>query len=212
MTKRFANVMKSLGVEKGDVVGIYMPMIPETPAAMLACARIGATHNVVFGGFSVEAVKERMEVSDAKLLVTANANAAPRQADPDEGAGRRRARRPAEDGARRRRQARRHRHADEGRPRRLVARGVREGGRRLPGRAARRRAPALHPLHVGLDREAEGHPAHDRRLPDRRRRHPQRGLRPEAATPTSTGARPTSAGSPATPTSSTARSATARRR
>jgi acetyl-CoA synthetase len=73
-TKRFANAMKSLGVEKGDVVGIYMPMIPETPAAMLACARIGATHNVVFGGFSVEAVKERMEVSDAKLLVTANAN------------------------------------------------------------------------------------------------------------------------------------------
>ena len=74
MTKRFANVLKSLGVGKGDVVGIYMPMIPETPAAMLACARIGATHNVVFGGFSVEAVKERMEVSDAKVLVTANAN------------------------------------------------------------------------------------------------------------------------------------------
>jgi acetyl-CoA synthetase len=73
-TKRFANAMKSLGVAKGDVVGIYMPMIPEAPAAMLACARIGATHNVVFGGFSVESVKERMEVSDAKLLVTANAN------------------------------------------------------------------------------------------------------------------------------------------
>src|SRR5438067_7264366 len=71
-TKRFANVLKDLGVEKGDVVGIYMPMIPETPAAMLACARIGATHNVVFGGFSVEAVKERMEFSDAKLLVTCN--------------------------------------------------------------------------------------------------------------------------------------------
>jgi acetyl-CoA synthetase len=74
MTKRFANVLSSLGVEKGDVVGIYMPMIPETPAAMLACARIGATHNVVFGGFSVESVKERMAVSDAKVLVTANAN------------------------------------------------------------------------------------------------------------------------------------------
>jgi acetyl-CoA synthetase len=74
MTQRFANVMKSLGVGRGDVVGIYMPMLPETPAAMLACARIGATHNVVFGGFSVEAVKERMDVSDAKLLVTANAN------------------------------------------------------------------------------------------------------------------------------------------
>src|SRR5947208_1645520 len=72
-TKRFANVLKSLGVEKGDVVGIFMPMVPETPAAMLACARIGAVHNVVFGGFSVESVKERMKVSDAKVLVTADA-------------------------------------------------------------------------------------------------------------------------------------------
>ncbi|MFL5839249.1 MAG: acetate--CoA ligase, partial [Thermoleophilaceae bacterium] len=71
-TSRFANVLKDLGVQKGDVVGIYMPMIPETPAAMLACARIGATHNVVFGGFSAEAVRERMEVSDAKVLVTCN--------------------------------------------------------------------------------------------------------------------------------------------
>jgi acetyl-CoA synthetase len=73
MTKRFANVLKSLGVGKGDVVGIYLPMLPETPAAMLACARIGATHNVVFGGFSVEAVCERMEVSEAKALITADA-------------------------------------------------------------------------------------------------------------------------------------------
>jgi acetyl-CoA synthetase len=71
-TQRFANVLKDLGVQKGDVVGIYMPMIPETPAAMLACARIGATHNVVFGGFSAEAVKERMDFSDAKVLVTCN--------------------------------------------------------------------------------------------------------------------------------------------
>jgi acetyl-CoA synthetase len=72
-TKRFANVLKNLGVEKGDVVGIFLPMLPETPAAMLACARIGATHNVVFGGFSVNSVKERMETSGAKLLVTADA-------------------------------------------------------------------------------------------------------------------------------------------
>jgi acetyl-CoA synthetase len=71
-TQRFANVLKGLGVEKGDVVGIYMPMVPQTPAAMLACARIGAVHNVVFGGFSVESVKERMNVSDAKVLVTAD--------------------------------------------------------------------------------------------------------------------------------------------
>jgi acetyl-CoA synthetase len=72
-TKRFANVLKKLGVEKGDVVGIYLPMLPETPAAMLGCARIGAVHNVVFGGFSVQAVKERMEVSEAKVLITADA-------------------------------------------------------------------------------------------------------------------------------------------
>jgi acetyl-CoA synthetase len=71
-TQRFANVLKGLGVGPGDVVGIYMPMVPQTPAAMLACARIGAVHNVVFGGFSVESVKERMEVSDAKVLVTAD--------------------------------------------------------------------------------------------------------------------------------------------
>jgi acetyl-CoA synthetase len=72
-TQRFANVLKNLGVGKGDVVGIFMPMIPETVAAMLACARIGAVHNVVFGGFSASSLKERMEVSEAKALVTADA-------------------------------------------------------------------------------------------------------------------------------------------
>ena len=68
--QRFANALKDLGVEKGDVVGIYLPMIPEVAVAMLACARIGAPHNVVFGGFSAEAVKERMEFSHAKALIT----------------------------------------------------------------------------------------------------------------------------------------------
>jgi acetyl-CoA synthetase len=68
--KRFANALKDRGIEAGDVVGIYLPMIPEVVVAMLACARIGAPHNVVFGGFSPEAVKERMEFSDAKALVT----------------------------------------------------------------------------------------------------------------------------------------------
>ncbi len=65
-----ANGLKSLGVKPGDVVGIYLPMIPEVVVAMQACARIGAVHNVVFGGFSVSAVTERMEVSDAKVLIT----------------------------------------------------------------------------------------------------------------------------------------------
>ena len=68
--QRLANALKKLGIRKGDVVGIYLPMIPEVVVAMLACARIGAPHNVVFGGFAPEAVKERMEVSCAKALIT----------------------------------------------------------------------------------------------------------------------------------------------
>ena len=69
-TQRFANALKGLGVGRGDVVGVYLPMIPEVVVAMLACARIGAPHNVVFGGFSAEAVRERMEFSQAKALIT----------------------------------------------------------------------------------------------------------------------------------------------
>jgi acetyl-CoA synthetase len=69
-TKRLANVLKERGIGAGDVVGIYLPMIPEVAVAMLACARIGAPHNVVFGGFSPDAVKERMEFSEAKALIT----------------------------------------------------------------------------------------------------------------------------------------------
>jgi acetyl-CoA synthetase len=68
--QRLANALKELGVGKGDVVGIFLPMIPEVVVAMLACARIGAPHNVVFGGFAPGAVKERMEVSRAKALIT----------------------------------------------------------------------------------------------------------------------------------------------
>jgi acetyl-CoA synthetase len=68
--QRLANALKDLGVGKGDVVGIYLPMIPEVVVAMLACARIGAPHNVVFGGFSAESVAERLEVSEAKALIT----------------------------------------------------------------------------------------------------------------------------------------------
>jgi acetyl-CoA synthetase len=68
--QRFANVLKDHGIRPGDVVGIFLPMIPEVVVAMLACARIGAPHNVVFGGFSPESVRERMEFSDAKALIT----------------------------------------------------------------------------------------------------------------------------------------------
>jgi len=69
---KFANVLKSLGVKKGDRVSIYMPMIPELPIAMLACARIGAIHSVVFGGFSADSLRDRILDSECKLLITAN--------------------------------------------------------------------------------------------------------------------------------------------
>ena len=66
--KRTANALKARGIGAGDVVGIYLPMIPEVVVAMLACARIGAPHNVVFGGFSTDSVRERMEFSHARAL------------------------------------------------------------------------------------------------------------------------------------------------
>ena len=69
---KFANVLKSLGVHKGDRVAIYMPMIPEAAVAMLGCARIGAIHSVVFGGFSSDSLAGRIADSECKLLVTAN--------------------------------------------------------------------------------------------------------------------------------------------
>ncbi|MGC8962129.1 MAG: AMP-binding protein, partial [Candidatus Bathyarchaeia archaeon] len=69
---KFANVLKKLGVRKGDRVGIYLPMIPEVHIAMLACARIGAIHSVVFSAFSAESLKSRMLDAEPKVLVTAD--------------------------------------------------------------------------------------------------------------------------------------------
>ena len=171
---------RTCGVEKGDVVGIYLPMIPEVVVAMLACARIGAVHNVVFGGFSAESVRERMEFSEAKALVTVDGarrkgKTAPIKQAVDEHMGDLETLEtivvvrhtgiecPMTRG-----------------PRRLLRRGAGGGRPGVPGRAARRRAPALHPLHLRLDREAEGDPAHDRRLHDRRHRDPPLRLRPQA--------------------------------
>jgi acetyl-CoA synthetase len=70
--QRFANVLKSLGVAKGDRVNIYLPMIPEAAVAMLACARIGAAHSVVFGGFSAQSLTDRINDAAAKVLITAD--------------------------------------------------------------------------------------------------------------------------------------------
>ncbi len=70
--RAFANVLKSLGVDRGDRVGIYLPLIPEAAIAMLACARIGAIHSVVFGGFSPDSLRDRMNDAEAKVVITAD--------------------------------------------------------------------------------------------------------------------------------------------
>jgi acetyl-CoA synthetase len=70
--QKFANVLKAMGVKRGDRVAIYMPMIPELPVAMLACTRIGAAHSVVFGGFSSDALRDRINDAEAKVLITAD--------------------------------------------------------------------------------------------------------------------------------------------
>ena len=69
---KFANVLKGLGIKPGDRVTIYMPMVPEAAIAMLACARIGATHRVIFGGFSADAVADRNNDAKARLVITAD--------------------------------------------------------------------------------------------------------------------------------------------
>ena len=165
--QRFANALKDLGVEKGDVVGIYLPMIPEVAVAMLACARIGAIHNVVFGGFSAESVRERMEFSEAKALVTVDGARRKGKTAPIK---------PAVDehmddlASLQKIVVVRHTGIDcpmqEGRD---VFYDEVDGSRRarVPGRADGGRAPAVHPLHLRLDREAEGDPPHHRRLHDR---------------------------------------------
>ena len=90
--QRFANALKDLGVAKGDRVAIYMPMIPELPVAMLACARIGAPHSVVFGGFSRRLARDRINDAEAKVLITADGGwrrgeRRPAQGDRRRGAG-----------------------------------------------------------------------------------------------------------------------------
>ena len=151
--QRFANALKDLGIKKGDVVGIYLPMIPEVVVAMLACARIGAPHNVVFGGFSAEAVRERMEFSEAKALITVDGAARKGKTAPVKERGRRGDGRPRHARAHRRRRSDRDAECEMGTGRDVwYDEIVRGGRRRVPGRADGRRAPAVHPLHVAARR------------------------------------------------------------
>ena len=71
--KKFTNVLKGFGLEKGDRVAIYMPMILETAIAMLACTRIGVVHSVIYAGFSADAIRSRCEDADAKMVITDDA-------------------------------------------------------------------------------------------------------------------------------------------
>ena len=145
---RMANVLKGLGVGKGDRVVIYLPMIPEAAFAMLACARIGAIHSIVFAGFSPDALANRINDCDARTVITAdeaprggkvtalktNVNKAllhcPHEVKLPRGAPHRRRGRLGS------------------RPRPLAARAGGGRLRRLPARADERRGPALHPLHL----------------------------------------------------------------
>ena len=70
--KKFSNSLKSLGVKKGDRITLYLPMIPELPISMLACARIGATHTVIFSGFSASSLRDRISDSKSKIVITAD--------------------------------------------------------------------------------------------------------------------------------------------
>ena len=121
-SQRFANVLKSLGVGKGDRVNIYLPMIPEAAVAMLACARIGAPHSVVFGGFSAQSLADRINDAEAKVLDHRRRRLSPGRGVPAQGGRRRGGGADLDDRARRGRQARRQRRRDDRRARPLVPR------------------------------------------------------------------------------------------
>ena len=160
---RFANALKSLGVRKGTPVGIYMGMIPELPVAMLACARLGAPHTVVFGGFSAEALSDRLNDMECEVLVTQDegwrrgstcrSSGTPTTRSP-----------PARPFATSSSCAAPATTCHAGGQGPVVARRD-DRRRRLPARADGRRGspvPALHERHHG---QAEGHRPHDGRLP-----------------------------------------------
>ena len=179
-SSKAANALLELGVRPGDRVAIYMPMIPELPIAMLACARIGAPHTVVFGGFSAEALGGRINDCGAKVLITADGGwrrgkPVPLKPQADDAVAAL-----ADDRARARRRPPGRGGVDGGRPRRLVARHRRPPVARLPAGARGQRAHALPAVHVRDDGEAEGHPPHLGRLPARRGVHPLGRVRHQA--------------------------------
>ena len=173
-------MLKSLGVKKGDVVAIYMPMIPELVIAALACARIGAPHTVIFGGFSAEALAGRIQDCKAKVLVTADGGYRRGKIVPlKENADGAAALCPTLEHVVVYRRTGLDVNWSPGRDHWWHELEV-NASSVLPARAARQRASPVHPLHLGLHGQAQGHPAHDRRLPARHGAFHQVGLRPQA--------------------------------
>ena len=127
---KFANALKELGIGKGDRVTIYMPMVPEAAIAMLACARIGATHSVIFGGFSADAVADRNNDAEVEARHHRRRRLAARQGRAAQGERRRGPGEVADGREVRRLQPLQHGRRDEARPRPLVARP--DGRRRRP--------------------------------------------------------------------------------
>ncbi len=161
---RFANVLKKHGVKKGDRVTIYLPMIPEAAYAMLACARIGAIHSVVFGGFSPDSLASRILDCDSNLVITADEGVrggrkVPLKANTDKALEKC----PSVERVLVVKRTEQRRSMDGG-PRFLARRRNAVGFRQLPAGGDERGRPAVHSLYLRLDRPAERRAAHVRRL------------------------------------------------
>ena len=159
-TAKVANALESLGVGQGDIVTIYMGMVPEVAIAMLACARIGAAHSVIFGGFSASAIVDRVNDAGSKVILTCDGSwrrgsVVPLKASVDEAC--RQLPRTSVVTPRRRQ---RDRDGRGTRPRLTRARG--SAVRPPPLRTHGLRGAALPAVHLRFDREAEGHRARDR--------------------------------------------------
>ena len=169
---QFANALKSLGLKRGDRAALYMGMVPELPVAMLACARLGTVHTAVFGGFSSDALADRINDGQAKVVITMDGawrggKVVPLKANADVAV----ARTPSIEHVIVLKRTGTDVHMEEGRDLWWDDLVDGQSGHLRAGRA-QRRGPALHPLHLGDHRQAQGDRPHPGRLSGRRGRPP----------------------------------------
>jgi acetyl-CoA synthetase len=169
---KMANVLKSLGVKKGDIVTIYLPRVPELPMAMLACAKIGAAHSVVYGGFSEAALADRLADAKSKILITADGGFMRQKViELKKIADEAMARTPTVQTCLVVKRTGDDVHMETGRDLWLDdMMGSADRSGRVPDRRDGRRGYAVHSLHLGHDREAQGGRTYPRRLPGRHAR------------------------------------------